>query len=59
MPFDLRKTVVLVGMMGAGKTAVGTVVARKLAVNFVDLDGEIEEASNLTIAISSPSPSRS
>ncbi|MCV6595942.1 MAG: shikimate kinase [Mangrovicoccus sp.] len=50
MPFDLHKTVVLVGMMGAGKTAVGTVVARKLGVPFLDLDGEIEAASNLTIA---------
>lgn len=50
MPFDLRKTVVLVGMMGAGKTAVGTVVARKLGVRFVDLDGEIEAASNLSIS---------
>lgn len=50
MPFDLRKTVVLVGMMGAGKTAVGTVVARKLGVRFVDLDGEIEDASNLSIS---------
>ena len=28
----LRKTVVMVGMMGAGKTAVGTALARQLGV---------------------------
>jgi shikimate kinase len=41
---------VLVGMMGAGKTAVGTVLARKLGVDFVDQDEEIERAANRTIA---------
>lgn len=50
MPHRLRKTVVLVGMMGAGKTAVGTQVARKLGVPFVDQDDEIEKAANATIA---------
>jgi shikimate kinase len=47
---QLEKTVVLVGMMGAGKTAVGGVLARKLGVRFVDQDDEIEAASNSTIA---------
>jgi len=37
-------------MMGAGKTAVGTVLARKLGVDFVDQDEEIERAANRTIA---------
>ncbi|MFD1808951.1 hypothetical protein ACFSHQ_15015 [Gemmobacter lanyuensis] len=32
----LNKTVVLVGMMGAGKTAVGTALARLLGVPFRD-----------------------
>lgn len=50
MPYQLHKTVVLVGMMGAGKTAVGTVLARKLGVDFVDQDEEIERAANRTIA---------
>lgn len=40
----------LVGMMGAGKTAIGTAVARDLAVPFLDSDVEIERASNMTIA---------
>ena len=50
MPHKLKKTVVLVGMMGAGKTAVGTALARKLNVRFVDQDDEIEAAANSTIA---------
>jgi len=45
----LCKTVVLVGMMGAGKTAVGTALARQLGVPFVDQDDEIEKAANQTI----------
>ncbi|MEZ5912095.1 MAG: shikimate kinase [Paracoccaceae bacterium] len=46
----LKKTVVLVGMMGAGKTAVGTQLARRLAVRFLDSDEEIVRAANMTIA---------
>jgi shikimate kinase len=46
----LRKTVVLVGMMGAGKSAVGTAVARLLAVPFLDSDDEIVRAANMSIA---------
>jgi shikimate kinase len=40
----------MIGMMGAGKTAVGTALARSLNVAFVDSDHEIEEAANETIA---------
>lgn len=46
----LKKTVAMVGMMGAGKTAVGTAVARALGVPFVDSDEEIVKAANATIA---------
>ena len=46
----LKKTVVMVGMMGAGKTAVGTAVARSLGVAFRDSDEEIVKAANRTIA---------
>jgi shikimate kinase len=37
-------------MMGSGKTAVGTALARRLGVAFVDQDEEIEKAANRTIA---------
>lgn len=46
----LKKTVVMVGMMGAGKTAVGTAVARLLGVPFRDSDEEIVRAANRSIA---------
>jgi shikimate kinase len=46
----LKKTVVLVGMMGAGKTAVGKALASLLAVPFRDSDVAIEEAANMQIA---------
>lgn len=46
----LRKTVVLVGMMGAGKTAVGKALAARLGVPFRDSDAELQDAANMTIA---------
>ena len=48
-PGRLRKTVVMVGMMGAGKTAVGRALAARLGVPFLDSDHEIETAANMTI----------
>ncbi len=48
--WKLKKSVVLVGMMGAGKTAVGRVLAQRLGVDFLDSDVEIEKAANMTIA---------
>lgn len=46
----LKKTVVMVGMMGAGKTAVGTALARLLGVPFLDSDEEIVRAADRSIA---------
>lgn len=46
----LKKTVVMVGMMGAGKTAVGTMLARLLSVPFLDSDEEITRAANRPIS---------
>lgn len=50
MSWNLNKTVVLVGMMGAGKTAVGKALALRLGVPFLDSDAEIETAANMTVA---------
>jgi len=50
MALKLKKTVVLVGMMGAGKTAVGRVLAQRLDVPFLDSDAEIVKADNMSIA---------
>ena len=49
MTRTLKKTVAMVGMMGAGKTAVGKAVAAQLGVPFLDSDAEIERAANMTI----------
>ena len=46
----LKKTVATIGMMGAGKTAVGQAVARNLGVPFVDSDEEIVRAADRSIA---------
>jgi shikimate kinase len=46
----LKKTVVLVGMMGAGKTAVGKALAAALGVPFLDSDEEIVRAANMPIS---------
>ena len=43
------KPIVLVGMMGAGKTTVGRRVAARLNRNFLDSDEEIEKAAQMTI----------
>lgn len=50
MGWKLKKTIVMVGMMGAGKTAVGRALASELGVAFVDSDHEIETAASMTIA---------
>ena len=47
--YTLPKTVVMVGMMGAGKTAVGRALAQRLGVAFLDSDVEIEVAANRTV----------
>lgn len=48
--YVLHRTVVLVGMMGSGKTAIGRALATRLDVPYVDSDAEIETAANATIA---------
>ncbi|MGA0539065.1 shikimate kinase [Neotabrizicola sp. VNH66] len=45
----LKKTVVMIGMMGAGKTAVGTALSRMLKVPFLDSDEEIVRAASRSI----------
>lgn len=46
----LKRTVVLVGMMGSGKTAIGKALSARLAVPFLDSDAAIEEAAKASIA---------
>ncbi|MDA0702518.1 MAG: shikimate kinase [Proteobacteria bacterium] len=44
-----RRSIVLVGLMGAGKTCIGRRLASRLACPFVDADAEIEKAAGCTI----------
>jgi len=45
-----KRCIVLVGMMGAGKTSIGRRLANLLHLPFLDADSEIEKAANLSIA---------
>lgn len=44
-----EKPIVMVGLMGAGKTSVGRALARRLGVPFVDSDKEIEAAAGCSV----------
>ena len=46
----LNRSIVMVGLMGAGKTSIGRRLAQRLHVPFTDSDSEIEKAANETIA---------
>ncbi|MBW9069113.1 shikimate kinase [Agrobacterium pusense] len=45
-----RRNIVFVGLMGAGKSAIGRMVAQQLKVPFIDTDVEIERVSRMTIS---------
>ncbi len=45
----LNKPIVMVGLMGAGKTSIGRALARRLGVEFVDSDKEIEAAAGCSV----------
>ena len=46
----IKKNLVLLGMMGVGKSTIGKYVAKKLKINFFDIDGLIEKNNNMKIA---------
>lgn len=45
-----KRSVVLVGIMGCGKSTVGRRLAQRLDLSFVDADTEIERAANMSVA---------
>ncbi|CDM59491.1 MULTISPECIES: shikimate kinase [Rhizobium] len=44
------RNLILVGLMGAGKSSVGRIVAHQLGIPFVDSDAEIEKVSRMSIS---------
>ncbi len=47
----MLKTIVLVGMMGSGKTSIGKELAKTLNIDFIDSDKEIEKKCKKTIPV--------
>lgn len=45
----INKIILLVGLMGSGKTSVGKRLARRLSLPFIDGDQEIEKAAGLSL----------
>ena len=44
-----KENLIFLGMMGAGKTSVGSIVSKRLKLNFVDIDQKIEKELGLKI----------
>lgn len=51
MTIALPENIFLVGLMGAGKSTVGRILARRLGKRFVDTDHEIEKRNGVTIPV--------
>ena len=46
----LNKNLVLIGMMGSGKSSIGKILSKKLEFQFIDIDYKIEEIEKKTIS---------
>ncbi|MDA9598628.1 shikimate kinase [Candidatus Pelagibacter sp.] len=45
-----KENLVFLGMMGSGKSSIGSIVSKKLNINFVDIDEEIEKKLGIKIS---------
>jgi len=44
-----KKNLILIGMMGSGKSTIGSLVSKKLNIKFIDIDNVLENDSNMKI----------
>ena len=45
----MKKNLILLGMMGVGKTTIGKILAKKLKLEFIDTDANIEKENSMSI----------
>ena len=45
-----KENLVFLGMMGSGKTSIGSIVSKKLNIDFIDIDQEIEKKVGIAIS---------
>ena len=45
-----KENLVFLGMMGSGKSSIGLIVSKKLNINFIDIDQEIEKKIGMSIS---------
>ena len=44
-----KQNLVFLGMMGSGKSSIGSIVSKKLNINFIDIDQQIEKKMGMSI----------
>ncbi len=45
-----KKNIVLIGMMGSGKSTIGIILSKKLKRKFIDIDVKVQETEGMTIS---------
>ena len=45
-----KENLVFLGMMGSGKSSIGSIISKKLNIDFIDIDEEIEKNLGMTIS---------
>ena len=45
-----KENLVFIGMMGSGKSSIGSIVSKKLNIDFVDIDDQIEKKMGMSIS---------
>ena len=46
----IKKKIVLIGMMGSGKSTIGALLSKKMNMKFIDIDSKIETIEKQTIS---------